>query len=181
MGILAPPRVRLEELVLEELVLGTLGSVVVPQNLLVVEVAALQNQDASAAGNPLVEEGASHTGAVGAVETQPGVVALQEVLAEGVQAVVDAAASVADAEVAHLSLGPPFGAAEARVESHPSGLDREPPPSPWAYPVVADLVAPPGIRQVLMVEAVHQVQPTGAKHRQLDLLVQKVGREAAGG
>lgn len=168
-GILAPPRVRLEELVLEELVLGTLGSVAVPQSLLAMEVAALQNQDASAAGNPLVEEGVSHTDAVDVVGTQPGVVVLQEVLAEAVQAVVDAAASVADVEAAHLSLGSPFGAAEAHAESYPSGLGRESPPSPFAYSVVADLVAPLGIRQVLMVEAVHQVQPTGAKHLQLDL------------
>lgn len=169
MGILAPPRVRPEELVLEELVLGILGSVAVPQSLLAMGVAALQNQDASAAGNPLVEEGVSHTGAVGVVETQPGVVVLQEVLAEVVQAVVDAAASVADVEAAHPSLGPPFGVAEAHAESHPSGLDRESPPSPFAYSVVADLVGPPEIRQALMVGAVRRVQPTGAKHLQLDL------------
>lgn len=175
-GILALPREHLEELVPE-----ILGVVVVLQNLLAMEAAALQNQDASAVGNPLVGVGVSHTGAAGVAETQPGVEVLQGVLAEAVQAVVDAAASVVDVEVAvHLPLGPPFGAVEAHAESHPSGLGREFPPFPFAYPVAADLVGLLGIRQVLMVGAVRRVQLGGAKHPQLDLWVRKVEREVAG-
>lgn len=175
MGILAYPVGHLEELVLE-----ILESVAALQNLLAMEVAVLQNQDASAAGSPQVGAGVSHTDAVDAVESQQGAEVWQEAPVEEVQVVVDVVASVAGAEaVVRLSHGHPFGAVGAHAESHPSDLDRGL-PYPLAYPVVAGLVGLPEIHQVLMVAEVRQVRPEAAKHLQLGQWGRKVEREVVG-
>lgn len=165
---------------LEELVPETLESVAVLQNLLAMEVAALQNQDVSA-GNLRVGAGVSHTDVVGVAETRPGVEVWQEVPEEEVQVVVDAAASVAGAEAVDLlPHGHPFDAVEVHAESHPSALGRELLPYSLAYFVVAGLVGLPGTHQVPMVVEARQVRSGVAKHLQLGQWGRKVEQEVVG-
>lgn len=171
---------------LEEPVPGSLASAVVPQILLAMEEAVLQNRQDAFAARTLQGVGeVFHTDAVGVAETRLVEEASRAVPVGGAQAVAGETVSAAGAGAAGRRFHDyPFAAAEARVENHPCDLDHGVPPSPSPSPSLyfaavcwVDLLE---IRQALMVEGVHREQPESEEHLQLGRWARTVGRAVAG-